>query len=611
MHKVPDDPSFPFPSGIVTVTPTGKLFVQSSNFSISNQSKNTISLTGTTIPSLLRQDYIVDLTRENGVNEDGNERDKGALRAIDTISVSGNTVTFNTVDIPAQSAYGVMNLTLKGNVDNLAARYLRSDTRSLAGGDRRRAIYVSLLNHQGTHSFTLPPGINGSAHLEYLLKLGLYLDARTSFNWDKVSASTTFYVDSAARAVINAYVSQTSGFGFRHILAKPSIGFFVGPVPVDVSAEILMGADVNFSTSGRFRVEGGFTSQLGLTAGIEAGVKWDWFKTQIYSRGYANKIDNYYSEMIGPELEMNGTATVEPYFEVRPGLRVANIVGVTVGLRTYVNGQATVVSATDTNITADFLIKAGVKGVNPELDVGINVFGISIGKKFPLGGILFDASKTVFNQQLVLARPANSPAFAPKFSVAGGTYHNDQIVTITSDTSEATIRYTLDGSTPSTTHGTLYSGPVTVDRTTTLKAIAFKSGMNPSLVSEQKYIMVVAPIVFSPDGGLYSFNQVVSLSTSTLDANIYYTTDGTDPSSSITREIYSIPLDVSLGTTIRATATKSGYSSSFSRATFSSLNIVQIAGGAWHHLALKDDGSVWAWGVIKVESLVMVQQQHN
>jgi len=205
MHKVPDDPSFPFPSGIVTVTPTGKLVVQSSNFSISNQSKNTISLIGTTIPSLLRQDYIVDLTRENGVDEDGNERDKGALRAIDTISVSGNTVTFNTVDIPAQSAYEVMNLTLKGNVDNLAARYLCSDTRSLVGGDRRRAIYLSLLNHQGTHSFTLPPGIIGSAHLEYLLKLGLYLDARTSFNWDKVSASTTFYVDSAARAVINAY----------------------------------------------------------------------------------------------------------------------------------------------------------------------------------------------------------------------------------------------------------------------------------------------------------------------------------------------------------------------------------------------------------------------
>jgi|GEM_PF-3865935 len=173
MHKAPDDPSFPFPSGIVTVTPSGKLVVQSENFSISNQDKDTIALTGTVIPSLSRQDYIVDLSRSNGVDGQGNELEKGAIRAIDTLSAAGSTVTYETVDIPAQSAYEVMNLTLVGNVDHLAARYLSSDSRSIAGGSNQRSIYVSLLNLQGTHSFPLPPGITGSAQLEYLMKLGI------------------------------------------------------------------------------------------------------------------------------------------------------------------------------------------------------------------------------------------------------------------------------------------------------------------------------------------------------------------------------------------------------------------------------------------------------
>lgn len=45
-------------------------------------------------------------------------------------------------------------------------------------------------------------------------------------------------------------------------------------------------------------------------------------------------------------------------------------------------------------------------------------------------------------------------------------------VTITTATPDAKIYYTVDGTTPSTTNGTLYSNPVHVDKTLTLKAIA-------------------------------------------------------------------------------------------------------------------------------------------
>jgi hypothetical protein len=89
----------------------------------------------------------------------------------------------------------------------------------------------------------------------------------------------------------------------------------------------------------------------------------------------------------------------------------------------------------------------------------------------------------------VSAGPASSTpqASAPSFSPGGGTYSTAQTVTITTSTSGATIRYTTDGSTPTETNGTVYSSPVTISATTTLKAIAYASGYTDSSVSSATY----------------------------------------------------------------------------------------------------------------------------
>jgi hypothetical protein len=80
---------------------------------------------------------------------------------------------------------------------------------------------------------------------------------------------------------------------------------------------------------------------------------------------------------------------------------------------------------------------------------------------------------------------------APTFSPAAGTYTAAQSVQISSGTPGAAIRYTTDGSTPSETVGTLYSGPVTVSATTTLTAIAYASGYDDSPVVQAAY--TIAP----------------------------------------------------------------------------------------------------------------------
>jgi hypothetical protein len=75
-----------------------------------------------------------------------------------------------------------------------------------------------------------------------------------------------------------------------------------------------------------------------------------------------------------------------------------------------------------------------------------------------------------------------------KFSVDRGLYEAPFDVEITSLTPGATIHYTTDGTPPTATTGTIYSGPVHVTTTTTLRAAAFNAGAVPSNVDTQTYV---------------------------------------------------------------------------------------------------------------------------
>ena len=70
---------------------------------------------------------------------------------------------------------------------------------------------------------------------------------------------------------------------------------------------------------------------------------------------------------------------------------------------------------------------------------------------------------------------------APNFS--GATQFEESTQVTMSAEAGATIHYTLDGSTPTASTGTVYSGPVTLTETTTVKAIAVKDGVSSSVTS--------------------------------------------------------------------------------------------------------------------------------
>src|SRR4051794_11140306 len=74
----------------------------------------------------------------------------------------------------------------------------------------------------------------------------------------------------------------------------------------------------------------------------------------------------------------------------------------------------------------------------------------------------------------------------PTFSVQRGFYTNPFPVTLSTATAGATIRYTTDGTTPSQTVGTVYSGPLNIAATIPLRAIAY-TGSATSIVVTHTY----------------------------------------------------------------------------------------------------------------------------
>jgi len=162
----------------------------------------------------------------------------------------------------------------------------------------------------------------------------------------------------------------------------------------------------------------------------------------------------------------------------------------------------------------------------------------------------------------------NIPAAAtPTFSPAPGTYTAAQSVTLSDTTTGAAIYYTTDGSTP-TAASTLYSPstPIAVSSTTTINAIAVASGYITSAVATGTYtinIPVVATPTFTPAPGSFTSPQSVTLSDATAGASIYYTTNGSAPTTSSTLYSPSSPIAVpSAAITIKAIAVAAGYTNS-------------------------------------------------
>ncbi len=88
----------------------------------------------------------------------------------------------------------------------------------------------------------------------------------------------------------------------------------------------------------------------------------------------------------------------------------------------------------------------------------------------------------------------------PVFSVPAGFYDEPQVVQLSASDPIATIRYTIDGSTPSSTHGQIYSSPILVSGTTVVRAVAYRAEYVTLPSVTQSYFFVDDIIQQATDG---------------------------------------------------------------------------------------------------------------
>jgi hypothetical protein len=167
------------------------------------------------------------------------------------------------------------------------------------------------------------------------------------------------------------------------------------------------------------------------------------------------------------------------------------------------------------------------------------------------------ATSAVASAAYVIEKPAATPAFSP----AAGTYTATQSVKITDATAGTTIYYTTNGVTP-TTASTKYTAAITVAASETIKAIAVATESTTSAVASAAYVIEkpAATPVFSVASGTYATKQSVTITDATSGAAIYYTINGTTPTTASTKYTGAIP--VSASETIEAIAVAIGYTNS-------------------------------------------------
>lgn len=215
----------------------------------------------------------------------------------------------------------------------------------------------------------------------------------------------------------------------------------------------------------------------------------------------------------------------------------------------------------------------GVEGPSSALllDPAGNLFGItSQGGAYGMGAV-FEVAQT-------------TAAATPKFSLKTGTYAVKQSVKVTDATAGATIYYTTNGKTP-TTSSTKYTKPIEVSASETIKAIADAKGFLQSGIASATYLIgrPAATPVFSVKTGTFTAAESVKITDATANSTIYYTTDGTTPTTSSHK--YTGPITVSATETIEAVAVAKGYlDSAVAKATYTyaplKLLLATLPGGA-------------------------------
>ncbi|MGG3025238.1 chitobiase/beta-hexosaminidase C-terminal domain-containing protein, partial [Brevibacillus parabrevis] len=227
----------------------------------------------------------------------------------------------------------------------------------------------------------------------------------------------------------------------------------------------------------------------------------------------------------------------------------AVLVGTPVTLQTTTPG-ATIYYTTDGNTPTT---SSNVYSTPIPINSAVTIKAIAV-----LGGM---TDSTVMSESYTILPPPQ--VATPTATPSSGAILVGTPVTLQTTTPGATIYYTTDGNTP-TTSSNVYSTPIPINSAVTIKAIAVLGGMTDSTVMSESYTILPLPQVAAPtatpSSGAVLAGTPVTLQTTTPGATIYYTTDGNTPTTS--SNVYSTPIPITGAVTIKAIAVLAGMTDS-------------------------------------------------
>ena len=149
--------------------------------------------------------------------------------------------------------------------------------------------------------------------------------------------------------------------------------------------------------------------------------------------------------------------------------------------------------------------------------------------------------------------------------------------------SRGTIYYTTNGAVPNPANSTKYTGSFTVNGSCTVKAVTVVNwnSVRSSIASAKvDYVPAAAPVIQIKD-------DTLTMTCATAGATIRYTTDGSAPTKD--SAVYSGPMSIAKGTTVKAFSIASGYNASATvMLTYTANgNLMQdVAVNSWYYEAL-------------------------
>lgn len=132
--------------------------------------------------------------------------------------------------------------------------------------------------------------------------------------------------------------------------------------------------------------------------------------------------------------------------------------------------------------------------------------------------------------------PQPAEVAVPAFSLAGGIYTSAQTLTLT-PAEGTTVYYTLDGTEP-TKESTQYTAPIAIDKTTTVKAVAYDAAGNASKVVSETYTFPIACANIAAVKELESGSLVELALTNAQVVYVNVYTSGTEPNVKTNTEYY-------------------------------------------------------------------------